>query len=69
MASELRNKQEQPETDRINSETQGGARKERSGEDERQGRAEGVERLAKRRYLKAQTEFDRWSIGTIVILC
>ena len=45
MASDLNNKQEQPETNRINSETHGGALKERSGEDERQGRAEGVERL------------------------
>ena len=45
MASELRNEQEQPGATRTNNETQGGARKERSGEDERQGRAEGVERL------------------------
>ena len=36
---------EHPRAKEANSETQGGARKKRSGENEKQSRAEGVERL------------------------
>ena len=61
---------EHPRAKAANSETQGGARKKRSGEIEKQGRAEGVERFISKTnvFQSALTEFGRWSVGAIDIM-